>query len=354
MLKLKYQDIICERLRRQGLMESILSSDDEEAYVELFRVLQPVAPVHFTRPGDPPRLVHRTCFNDYRLSHQLREKHRIIKGRFQGGRVGYVLQEDLERYAVAFRKPMSKFKPIHEDIMDLIKKSGGMSKEQLKEELYYPSGEITKALTTLQEAFLVYEDQTDTDWDTGWFDFTTEWFDFKEDQEHYNQAVYEVILNFIKAMVFASPQQIKDWSQMNLKTLKQVLLELQDAGKIVPVEVDGVEGYIRAEDESGLDPAANVRSMFMLDKSDFLVRADMSALKDRYKGHEVLQYLLIDGEFNGAVLGHWRIGPYDIDDILVDLDQEEANARKEEIIDAVREIYSPEKTAILKYNGEGV
>lgn len=62
--------------------------------------------------------------------------------------------------------------------------------------------------------------------------------------------------------------------------------------------------------------------------------------------------MLIDGEFKGAVLGHWRIGPHDIDDILVELDAKERQLRKEEIIEAVRIIYSTETTAILKYNGD--
>jgi hypothetical protein len=72
----------------------------------------------------------------------------------------------------------------------------------------------------------------------------------------------------------------------------------------------------------------------------------MNDLKQRFKGHEVLQYLLIDGEFKGAVLGHWRIGPYDIDDVLIEIKPEEIEKRKEEIIMAIRKIYSPERTKI--------
>jgi hypothetical protein len=197
-----------ERLRRQRLLEPIESSDNVKEYLALFKLLQPVAPVHFTRPGDPPKLVHRQ-FSDYELSSELREQHQIIKGRFLGGRVGYVLQDDLERYAIAFKKKVSNFKPIYEEILSVIKNSGGISKEQLKEELDYPAGEISKALQTLQEAFLVYEEQTDTDWDTGWFDFATEWFEVPADPLQYHQAVSFVIMNFVKAMVFATIDQIK-------------------------------------------------------------------------------------------------------------------------------------------------
>ena len=231
MLELNMRSIIYERMRRQRLLEPIALGTDVEEYLELFRLMQPVAPVHFTRPGDPPTLVHRTGFDDYDLSSQLRKEHRIIKGRFAGGRVGYVVQQDLELYATAFRKNLSKIKPIHEDIMSIIKNSGGISKDQLKEDLDYLGGEISKALHSLQEAFLVYEDQTDTDWDTGWFDFSTEWFDLKNDAALYIHYVSLVLLNYLKSVVFATFQQVKDWSQINIRTLKQVMKKLENEGR---------------------------------------------------------------------------------------------------------------------------
>lgn len=51
-------------------------------------------------------------------------------------------------------------------------------------------------------------------------------------------------------------------------------------------------------------------------------------------------------------MGHWRIGPYDVDDIVLDvLDATQAAARKNEILEAVRLIYAPKAHRILKYNG---
>lgn len=52
--------------------------------------------------------------------------------------------------------------------------------------------------------------------------------------------------------------------------------------------------------------------------------------------HEPLQYLLIDGEFHGACVGHFRNGPYDLNDVVCDL--EDAVSRKEEILEAIREV----------------
>lgn len=346
--------LIAERLRRQRLILPIESPRDKQDYLELFNLLQPVAPVHNTRPGDPPKLVHRTLFQDERVAGKLREQNVIIKGRFCGGRIGYVLQQDLERYAVAFRKPLSKVRPIHEDILIVLKNSGGLSKEQLKQELEcYPAGEISKALQALQEAFLVYEHQPDTDWDTGWFDFSTEWFEIKDDGVRYAHAVSEVLLSFIKAMVFAAASHMKSWSRLPAATIRQGISTLVEEGRIVKVETEELgQVFVCTEDAEELFASDLPPCVFMLDKSDFLVRAHMDELLLRYKGYEVLQFLLIDGEFKGAILGHWRFGPYDIEDILVDLPTDQSETRQDEILDAVRQIYPPERHAIRKYTGK--
>ena len=46
--------ILGERLRRHCLTQPLSTA---EGYHELFRLLQPVSTIAFTRPGDPPRLV---------------------------------------------------------------------------------------------------------------------------------------------------------------------------------------------------------------------------------------------------------------------------------------------------------
>ncbi|WP_232699486.1 hypothetical protein [Brevibacillus daliensis] len=352
---ISYELLIQERMNRQGLLQPLMDQSDEAAYLALFKRLQPVSPVHNTRPGDPPSLVHRTAFRDYQISSKLREKHLFVKGRFLGGRVGYVLQEDLHRYATVFRKPITKPKGVHHEIMSLIKQSGGISKEQLKEELPYPKAAISKELKTLQEAFILYEEQTDTDWDTGLFDFATEFFELPTNPAEEQQAISQVLLSFLSAMVAATLTQIKDWSQLKTKTLQTVLDQLVDVGQIHVIDIPrhGTH-YIRTDEPATfpMDGEGSVRSVFMLDLSDYLVRAHMSELKERYKEHEVLQYLLIDGEIKGAVLGHWRIGPYDVDDVLVELDESEKQARKNEILEAIRVTYPPEETAIIRYDGE--
>ncbi|MFD1176773.1 DNA glycosylase AlkZ-like family protein [Paenibacillus puldeungensis] len=351
--------VLTERLIRQGLTYPLQDSGDEEAYMELFRRLQPMAPVHFTRPGDPPRLVHRTAYNDTNMSSDLRARHRLIKGRFNGGRIAYVLEEDLKLYATAFRKTPATFKQIHEDIMIAVRESGGLTKEQLKEELSYPAGEIGKALQDLQMAFLLHEEQTDTDWETGWLEFATEWFEVPSDAASKEASLATVVLRFIESMVFATLKQIKSWSGLPVKTISMTLSWLLGEGRLVQAQIDGLgEGFILGMDANLSEQTALneeiPRVVYMLDKSDFLVRADLDELQSRYKGLEVLQFLLVDGKFQGAVLGHWRIGPYDVDDIIIDLDDAETALRKDEVIAAVRAIYSPEYHRILRYSGSEI
>lgn len=351
--------VLAERLIRQGLTHPLQDPEDEEAYMELFRRLQPMAPVHFTRPGDPPRLVHRTTYNDMNMSSDLRARHRLIKGRFNGGRIAYVLEEDLKLYATAFRKTPTTFKQIHEDVMIAVRESGGLTKEQLKEELTYPAGEIGKALQDLQMAFLLHEEQTDTDWETGWLEFATEWFEVPTDADSKEASLTTVVHRFIESMVFATLKQIKSWSGLPVKTISMTLSRLLEKGRLVQAQIDGLgEGFMLATD-ANLSEQITLnkdipRAVYMLDKSDYLVRADLDELQSRYKGLEVLQFLLVDGKFQGVVLGHWRIGPYDVDDIILDLDESDVLARKDEVIAAVRAIYSPEYHHILRYSGSEI
>lgn len=79
------------------------------------------------------------------------------------------------------------------------------------------------------------------------------------------------------------------------------------------------------------------RGVFALHRNDFLVKSFEAVLTSAFKkdGQEPLFYLLIDGAFQGAVIGRFRNGPYDLDDIVLTLPPEEAESRREEILVAV-------------------
>lgn len=58
---LNKKKVICERLKRQGFVNPLVDSEDTEAYKQLFRLLQPVAPVFNSRPGNPASVGAQNC-----------------------------------------------------------------------------------------------------------------------------------------------------------------------------------------------------------------------------------------------------------------------------------------------------
>ncbi|MBN1995022.1 MAG: winged helix DNA-binding domain-containing protein [Anaerolineae bacterium] len=340
--------ILAERLRRQCLTHPLA---DAGAYLELFRRLQPVSPVAYTRPGDPPRLMPRTLFDDGVEADRLRAQRRMVKGRFLGGGIGYVLAEDLVLYANAFQRPLTYFSEIQEAVLEAVQITGPLTPRQLKEETGLLNKQIMPALHRLQQAFLVYEDQTDDDWERGWYDFAAEWPEVKLNEDRRQAATAQVLLQFLAGHVFATFEQLRDWSQLSQKLLVTVIQELEQANRLVSQTVEDLgEGWLRAED-TVLPEQKVIPAVFMLHKADFLVRSHTSELRRRFGGLEVLQYLLIDGQFQGAVVGHWRIGPHNVDDIVLMLPADERAKRREEIINVVAQGYHPPHHQILKYSG---
>jgi hypothetical protein len=348
MMNISSAAILAERLRRQRLAAPL---EHVDGYIALFQLLQPVSTIAYTRPGDPPRLVYRTRFDDGRLARRLRSERGIVKGRFLGGGIGYVLAKDLDTYANAFQRPMTGLTYTQEIVLNAVQGAGPLTPRQLKEETGLLNKQIMPALHRLQKAFLVYEDQVDDDWERSWYDFEAEWSQVELSEERRSSAVMQVLLRFLQGHVFATFEQIKDWSQLTTRLLKQLVPEMEKTRLIVPQHVEGLgTGWLRASD-AALPEKAVRPAVFALHRGDILVRSHARELKRRFGGLEVLQYLLIDGQFQGAVVGHWRIGPYDIDDIVVTLHAQERVTRRAEILDAVAQWYRPPRHHILSYDG---
>ena len=107
------------------------------------------------------------------------------------------------------------------------------------------------------------------------------------------------------------------------------------------------EGYLPAQDVPLLQAQAfePLRGVLALHRNDPLVRCGESARKERYKspekGSEVTQYLLVDGVIRGAVMGHFRYGPYDLHAVWLELPEQEAAVRRDEILRAVYAVNGP-------------
>jgi hypothetical protein len=343
--------VLAERLRRHRLIQPIDSPGD---YPALFRLLQPVATGADVRPGDPPRLLHRTTFDDAREADRLRAQRRIVKGRFLSGRIGYLWADDLPLYANAFARPLARPTEVQRSVLEALRAAGPLTPRQIKEETGLLNKQIMPALHRLQQAFRVYEDQTDAEWDRAWYDFESEWSDVQLDEGEREDATRQALLRFLKGHVFATDRQLRDWSGFRSAEVSRRMRRLEESGAVSALEVQGLgSGWVCAEDP--IPRAKGVpRCVFMLDRSDPLARSHATELAARFGRREILRYLLIDGEFSGAVLGHWRFRPYDVEDILLELPSRERDRRRKEVLDAVGQVYHPPRHHIRNYAGRPV
>lgn len=350
-MSLTFDLIRTERLHRHRFIDPVGSQD---AYLELFALLQPTSTATHARPGAPPDLSGRTTSMVHNGVDRLRADRVIVKGRFLHRSVGYVLARDLELYANAFCRPLPQLSDPQQVVLEAVTHQGPITPRQIKEETGLLNKRVMPALHRLQEAFVVYEDQVDDEWDRAWYDFASEWPEIRVHESRWESCASEVLRRFFKGHVFATMENLRDWSGWPAKRLTTLLGELETVGTVVPGPIRGpVEGWTLPEDVS-LEPRELSPTVFMLHKADNLVRSHRSELKRRFGDHEVLRYLLIDGEFLGAVVGHWRIGPYDIEDIVVKLPARERAARRSEILQAVRAHYTAAQWNILRYDGKSV
>jgi len=341
--------IRAERLRRQALAPPLRQ---RRAYEKLFRLLQPVSTGAYARPGSPPRLACRTRFDDAREADRLRGVRRIVKGRFQAGGVGYVHVDDLALYANAFQQPLPRPNEVQEAVFQTLCQSGPFTPSLLKEETELLKKQIMPALHRLQRAFLVYEDQVDGNWERGWYEFAAEWPEIELGAGRRDEAAAEVLLRFLRAHVFATAEQLRDWSRFPTRFVERCVRTLEQRGAVVSTRVEGLgKGWLPAED-AALPKCAPAPGVFMLPKQDFLSRSHASELARRFGDRDVLQYLMIDGELRGAVHGHWGFKPYDVEDVAVDLPARERGRRRPEILAAVGAEYRPPRNPIRRYAGK--
>lgn len=341
--------ILAWRLIRQGLDQK---ETDPGAYLALFARLQPVAPVYFSMPGSPPGLVHRTAYDDGPVADQYRGQRRVVKGRFAGGSIAYVLAEELALYAVAYCKPIRRFTPVQEQVLDILRSTGPLSSRQLRQESGLRHKQLMPALHRLQQAFLLYEDQEDGDWSRPWCLFGSEWPDIDLEAMAWEDAAAEVCRRQVQTLVFADFEALRHGLGFAVRDLRRLLADMEEKGVLAATTVEGLgPGWMLPADRGlpAKEPAAGV---FMLHKADPLARPYSGQLKARFAGREVLQYLLIDGEWAGAVCGHWRIGPHDVEDVIVEAAAADKLKRRDAVLAAVAWGYRPPRSHIRRYDGQ--
>ena len=189
---------------------------------------------------------------------------------------------------------------------------------------------------------MIYEDQYDGEWDRGWYKFREIFPDINTEKYTRIEALKTVLQRFVYRLVWFDTAMAKSFYKIPEKEIKFAAAELEKDG--ILVSVNG--GYILQSDTEVMEDykPKPMSFVYAIHRNDFLYKANEHMLKVWIKplvekleyDHEPLQYLLIDGEFHGASIGHFRNGPYDINDIVCDLPDVES--RKDEIVEAVRAV----------------
>lgn len=351
---LRKADVIALRMERQCL--PYLAGAEE--YDELFRDFSPVPTEGWTEPGRPPTLTEHVNFDDDCYNYTRRSRSEILKGRFLGGMIGYVTREDWELYCCLCRKPIAKQSYLQTRLLELLHQEGPMNIGMMKEFSGLLVKEITPALHKLQAACLIYENQLDNHGDRGWFLFEEEYPEVNLNRYTRVEALSIVLLRFARRQVFFSEEAAKSFYRLPGKDIRAALERAVQEGGLVFAEIGGEWGYLRPEDQRLLQERDFVQErplVLLIQRNDNLVKANEYWLKERFRPSgekwENLYYLLIDGELRGSVAGRFKFGPHVIEDILLDLPEEEALRRKDEIIAAVAVRFPLEASPVRRYRG---
>ena len=328
--------IIALRMERQYFTNKA----NEDEYIKLYRDTQPGQNVYWNGFGQPPTLIFRADFDDIEFNRERQLERKLLKGRFAGGNLGWIVPEDMELFAGLYRKPLTK--PIREQlqVLELIETAGPFTIQQIKEETGMLVKQITQILHRLQEAFLVYEDQYDGEWDRGWYRFAEMLPEVDPNKYTRLEALKFVLQRFAYRIVWFDTAMAKSFYKLPEKEIRQAVNELTAEGMLVASDT----GYMLTSDAKLLESYESKKMHFVyaIHRNDFIYKAHEHILKEAIKkmtegldyDHEPLQYLLIDGKFHGAAVGHFRNGPYDLNDVVCDLP--DANSRKDEILEALQ------------------
>lgn len=253
----------------------------KKEYLQLYRDTQPGQNVYWNGFGQPPTLSFRSDFDDIEFNRKRQMDRKLIKGRFSGGNLGWIVPEDLELFAALYRKPLNDPKIEQLSILEMIVKEGPYNIQQIKSETGMLVKQITPILHRLQEAFLIYEDQYDGDWDRGWYKFS-EMFP-KCDLEKYTrrEALKIVLQKFAYRHVLFDAAMAKSFYKLPEKEINSALGELVKENVFTETE----DGFMLSSDIEVLQSYEPLQLHFAyaMHRNDFIVKSNEHILKDKFK-----------------------------------------------------------------------
>ena len=154
-------------------------------------------------------------------------------------------------------------------------------------------------------------------------------------------ALEDVLRRFARRMAAFTEEEARSFFRLPVREIRAALAAMTASGELICEE-----GRFMTADDAALMRALapdTPRFVCAVHRNDFLYRACETELKAMITpciepleyDHEPLQYLLIDGVFSGAAVGHFRNGPYDLNDVV---GPEALEARRDEILAAVRAV----------------
>ncbi len=316
---------------------------DEAEYRELFRDTSPCYQVYWIGFGQPPVLKDRARFNDAEYNRARMRARSIVIGRFIGGNLAWIEREDMPIFAALYKKPLPKNAYTAKELLELFERVGPLGVRQIKEESGLLVKEITPALKQLQEAFLIFEDRYDNNFDRSFYLFSEMFPDSGKAVAH-GEALETLLKRFAYRNIVIDEKQAKAFYKLPAADIKSAFTRLISDGTFTAT--DG--GYMLSSDAQLLQTyiPRPMRKVYAVNRNDFLFRSYAHILVPRFKplyenlpyDSEPFHYILVDGVFRGVSVGHVHNGPFEINDIVLDMTEDEAQLRKKEIIDAVTDI----------------
>ena len=339
------------RMERQFLTRRA----NEEEYRLLYRDTQPGLSVYWNGFGEPPCLSFRADFDDTGYNRERQEKRELVKGRFAGGNLGWVEREETELFVCLYRSENRALTLGEEEMLELVRREGPISIQQIKEDTGLLVKEITPALHKLQECFLIYEDQYDGGWDRGWYVFEEMFPDVNIKRYTRIEALKKVLVRFAYRNVLIDTDMARSFYVLPKSDIERALYELTEERTLVAA--DGA--YILATDSEILNTRTeypDIHGVYAVHRNDFFFKSFRHLAEKRFKPYigkreyecDPLQYLLIDGEIRGLCIGRYRYGPADINDVICDLP--DAGERRDEILKAVQTVNAG--SVIKRFMGE--
>lgn len=300
-------------LRRQGLIQPF----EKAEYDRFFRDMSPAMTKYWTMPGDPPLYTLRCSFDERRHVEALRANRTIVKGRFVKGNVGYVRSDELSHFKALYQKPMARIGGLEWKLLELLRHEEALSIGQIKEITGLLAKDIAALLHRLQEAFLVYEDQRDGDWERRFFLFETEFPEQAERVVLFETALEEALRRTLSRFVWADDAMLAAYLGQPKKFVMEGLSRLEERGDAFRFD----SGWMLEADRPLIaKEEVPVSSTLCLHRNDPIVRCHQPELSKRKKieGADLLYHILLDGKFSGFVRGHFKNGPFAFEAFVLD------------------------------------